>query len=98
MIRIGAFLVGLFFAGWLVVSAVMGAFAFVSEPPAKTAEKVFHQYPKDVDFSFNGPLGKYDRAQLQRGLQVFREVCAASPAFTMSRSAISRSLAIAKVR
>ena len=40
MIRIGAFLVGLFFAGWLVVSAVMGAFALVSEPPAKTAEKV----------------------------------------------------------
>lgn len=77
MIRIGAFLVGLFFAGWLVVSAVMGAFAFVSEPHVKTAEKVFHKLPKDVDFSFNGPVGKYDRAQLQRGLQVFREVCAA---------------------
>lgn len=77
MIRIGAFLVGLFFAGWLVVSAAMGAFAFVSEPHVKTAEKVFHKLPKDVDFSFNGPVGKYDRAQLQRGLQVFREVCAA---------------------
>lgn len=77
MIRIGAFLVGLFFAGWLLVSAAMGAFAFVSEPPAKTAEKTFHLLPKEVEFSFNGPLGKYDRAQLQRGLQVYREVCSA---------------------
>jgi ubiquinol-cytochrome c reductase cytochrome c1 subunit len=29
-----------------------------------------------VDFSFNGPFGKYDRQQLQRGFQVFKEVCA----------------------
>lgn len=77
MIRIGAFLVGLFFSGWLLVSAAMGAFNFVTEPPAPTAEHEFHKLPKEVDFSFNGPLGKYDRAQLQRGLKVFREVCAA---------------------
>ena len=31
---------------------------------------------KDVDFSFDGPLGVYDRAQLQRGLQVYLNVCA----------------------
>ena len=30
---------------------------------------------EDVDFSFEGPLGTYDRNQLQRGLQVFTEVC-----------------------
>ena len=30
MIRIGAFLVGLFFSGWLLVSASMGAFNFIS--------------------------------------------------------------------
>ena len=77
MIRIGAFLVGLFFSGWLLVSAAMGAFNFVKSPPAPTAEHEFHKKPKDVDFSFNGPLGTYDRAQLQRGLQVFREVCSA---------------------
>jgi ubiquinol-cytochrome c reductase cytochrome c1 subunit len=77
MIRIGAFLVGLFFSGWLLVSAAMGAFTFVTTPSAPTAEHEFHKKPKDVDFSFNGPLGKYDRAQLQRGLQVFREVCSA---------------------
>lgn len=32
---------------------------------------------KDVDFSFEGPFGTYDRAQLQRGYQVYTEVCKA---------------------
>jgi ubiquinol-cytochrome c reductase cytochrome c1 subunit len=31
----------------------------------------------DVAFSFEGPFGKYDQFQLQRGLQVYTEVCAA---------------------
>ncbi|CUX83804.1 MAG: ubiquinol-cytochrome c reductase cytochrome c1 subunit PetC [Roseibaca calidilacus] len=29
----------------------------------------------DYDFSFEGPFGTYDRNQLQRGLQVYTEVC-----------------------
>ncbi|MBY8976068.1 cytochrome c1 [Rhodobacteraceae bacterium NNCM2] len=32
---------------------------------------------EDVDFSFEGPFGTYDKYQLQRGFQVFHEVCAA---------------------
>ncbi|MGB0660637.1 MAG: cytochrome c1 [Mangrovicoccus sp.] len=31
----------------------------------------------DHSFSFEGPFGKYDQNQLQRGLQVFTEVCSA---------------------
>lgn len=31
----------------------------------------------DVAFSFEGPFGKFDQNQLQRGLQVFTEVCSA---------------------
>lgn len=31
----------------------------------------------DFAFSFEGPFGRYDTNQLQRGLQVFTEVCAA---------------------
>lgn len=34
-------------------------------------------YVKDVDFSFEGPFGTFDQNQLQRGLQVYTEVCAA---------------------
>lgn len=32
---------------------------------------------RNFDFSFQGPFGVYDRNQLQRGLQVYHEVCAA---------------------
>lgn len=31
----------------------------------------------DFAFSFEGPFGRYDQMQLQRGLQVFTEVCSA---------------------
>ena len=30
-----------------------------------------------VDFSFEGPFGTYDRGALQRGFQVYKEVCSA---------------------
>jgi len=32
--------------------------------------------PGDVSFSFEGPFGTYDRGALQRGYQVYKEVCA----------------------
>ena len=31
----------------------------------------------DVDFSFEGPFGTFDQTQLQRGLQIYTEVCSA---------------------
>ena len=31
----------------------------------------------DYDFSFEGPFGSYDQMQLQRGLQVYTEICSA---------------------
>lgn len=33
--------------------------------------------PHNLDWSFAGPFGKYDKAQLQRGLKVYKEVCSA---------------------
>jgi ubiquinol-cytochrome c reductase cytochrome c1 subunit len=33
--------------------------------------------PKEMNWSFDGPFGTYDKAQLQRGLQVYKEVCSA---------------------
>ena len=32
---------------------------------------------EDYDFSFEGPFGTYDQNQLQRGLKVYTEICAA---------------------
>lgn len=37
-----------------------------------------HPLPdKDVKWSFDGPFGKFDQVQLQRGYKVYREVCSA---------------------
>lgn len=33
--------------------------------------------PKELDWSFAGPFGKYDKGQLQRGLKVYVEACSA---------------------
>ena len=77
MVRPIAFLVGLGFVGILLYSLIMGAAAYVSEPPAPTAEHEFHLHPKEVSFASDGPFGKFDLQQLQRGFQVYKEVCSA---------------------
>jgi ubiquinol-cytochrome c reductase cytochrome c1 subunit len=38
---------------------------------------------REVDWSFQGPLGKFDQAQLQRGYKVYREVCSACHAMDL---------------
>ncbi len=75
MIRAFAVLVGLFFAGMMGYSAIRSAVNFA---PAETAEEFVHEnFPlKTLKLASDGPLGKFDRAQLQRGFQVYKEVCA----------------------
>ncbi len=41
--------------------------------------------PKKVEWSFDGPFGTFDRAALQRGLQVYREVCSSCHALHQIR-------------
>ena len=77
MVRIIGILIGLFFSGWLLVSFGMGAVEYATNPPVKPVEYAFHKAPKDVAFPSDGPLGKFDNQQLQRGFQVYKEVCAA---------------------
>ncbi|ARP97733.1 cytochrome c1 [Pseudorhodoplanes sinuspersici] len=43
--------------------------------PAIAAEG--QEQPPKQSWSFSGPVGKFDRAQLQRGFKVYREVCQA---------------------
>jgi ubiquinol-cytochrome c reductase cytochrome b/c1 subunit len=54
----------------LVVAA--GLFA-VSAPAA--AQEHDTPEPQQQKWSFSGPFGKFDRAQLQRGFKIYREVC-----------------------
>jgi ubiquinol-cytochrome c reductase cytochrome c1 subunit len=75
MVRILGFLVGLGFVGVAAWSLLWGVIAFSHDGLPHTVEHEFHAEPRDISFSFAGPLGRFDRQQLQRGFQVFGEVC-----------------------
>lgn len=77
MVRIIGFLVGLAFAGVLLISLFVGISDHISSPPEPTAEEEFHRHPKPLHLASDGPFGHFDNAQLQRGFQVYKEVCAA---------------------
>jgi ubiquinol-cytochrome c reductase cytochrome c1 subunit len=75
MIRKIAFVIGLGF-----VAAVLWAFgsnlkATITSPPAPTAEHEYHLEHKELKLASDGPFGTFDKQQLQRGLQVYTEVC-----------------------
>ena len=57
--------------------AIGVAFALVLTPAASFAAGGGEQHVEDFDFSFEGPFGTWDQNQLQRGLQIYTEVCAA---------------------
>jgi len=77
MIRVIAFFIGLGFAGVLLISLIVGISQNMSSPAEPTAEEEFRKHPKHLALASDGPLGKFDNQQLQRGFQVYKEVCAA---------------------
>lgn len=76
MVRIIAFFVGLGFAGVLLISLVNDLGIYFKAPPEPTAEHEFRKHAKELHLASDGPFGKFDRQQLQRGFQVYKEVCA----------------------
>jgi len=58
----------------LLLALPLGASASAAEPEHAAPHYPLQQ-PKAVGWSFAGPFGKYDPQQLQRGFQVYREVC-----------------------
>ena len=75
MVRIIGFLVGLAFAGVLLISFVVNMIGNFQSPAEPTAEEEFHREPKPLSLASDGPFGTFDRQQLQRGFQVYKEVC-----------------------
>ncbi len=57
--------------------AIGAAFALALAPATSFAAGGGEQHIEDFAFSFEGPFGAYDQNQLQRGLQIYTEVCAA---------------------
>ena len=61
-------------------SAALAAEEHDLKAAVEHAEKALHYpilKPVPQEWSFAGPFGKYDKAQLQRGLKVYKEVCSA---------------------
>ncbi|WP_421850366.1 cytochrome c1 [Novosphingobium sp.] len=75
MVRLFGPLVGLFFAVALLWSFGNGAYNAVTQPTPPTVESLFHKHPKEIAYSFDGPFGTFDKAQLQRGFKIYQEVC-----------------------
>jgi ubiquinol-cytochrome c reductase cytochrome c1 subunit len=72
MVRPLAFLAGLVFVSALLVAVLMPR-----EAATVTAAHKFHVEPEHLALASDGPLGRFDRQQLQRGFQVYKEVCSA---------------------
>ncbi|ESY13731.1 cytochrome c1 [Mesorhizobium sp. M0615] len=68
-------LLGVFAAGIGAVGSVAIAAEEAHNAAAPTHFPI-HE-PKEMDWTFAGPFGTYDQAQLQRGLKVYKEVCSA---------------------
>ncbi len=60
----------------LVLAPVFAAALLVSADRPVFAQAEHTPEPPALKWSFSGPFGKFDRAQLQRGFKVYREVCA----------------------
>ena len=55
----------------LIVALSLAVAAPMMAAHAETSEKT----PEEFEWSFSGPFGHYDRGALQRGFQVYKEVC-----------------------
>ncbi len=70
--------VGVGFVGVLLISLFINLGDYFSNLPEATAEEeYYHHGVKPLHLASDGPFGHFDRQQLQRGFQVYKEVCAA---------------------
>lgn len=80
MIRMVGILVGLFFTVMVLWAFGAGAYTAATEGMGEeTAEHAFHEAAHNPagGYSFDGLFPSWDVAQLQRGYQVYKEVCSA---------------------
>ena len=77
MIRLFGILIGLVFSFVVLLAFVFGAYTAITDPAEPTAERVFHLEHRERHVASDGLFGKFNRQQLQRGFQVYKEVCSA---------------------
>ena len=71
------YLIGLGFAFVLLLALFTGISSYVKNPPEPLPQDEFHKEPKPLHLASDGPFGRFDNRQVQRGLQVYSEVCKA---------------------
>jgi ubiquinol-cytochrome c reductase cytochrome c1 subunit len=69
--------IGAIFALALTCSLFSGLKTYFSTDHPPLASEVYHREPKELHLASDGPFGKFDKRQLQRGLKVYTEVCSA---------------------
>jgi ubiquinol-cytochrome c reductase cytochrome c1 subunit len=70
--------IGAVFAAILLISCISNLATYFQSPPAPLASDEFHLEPRHLALRSDGPFGSFkNQAQLQRGFQVFSEVCSA---------------------
>jgi ubiquinol-cytochrome c reductase cytochrome c1 subunit len=77
MIRWIARLVGLAFVAAVLWAFGSNLFTYFAAPPEASAEHEYHREHKELKLSSDGPFGTFNKQQLQRGFQVYKEVCSA---------------------
>ena len=77
MVRAISYLIGLGFVGVLALSLFFTVKDAIQNPAPATAEHEFRIHPESAGLPSAGLFGKFDRRQVQRGFQVFKEVCSA---------------------
>ncbi|NUR44628.1 MAG: cytochrome c1 [Sphingomonas sp.] len=70
--------IGAVFAGILLISMIGNLATYFGNEPAPLAAEEFHLEPRALHLQSDGPFGNFkDQAQLQRGFQIYSEVCSA---------------------
>ncbi|MCL6739926.1 cytochrome c1 [Sphingomonas sp. RB56-2] len=82
MFRWIAGIVGFAFAAAVLVAFGSDLRTYFKAPPEATAEHEFHREHKELKLASDGPFGQFDKQQLQRGFQVYKEVCSGCHSLT----------------
>ncbi len=77
MVRAISYLIGAAFVFVLAIALFGTVSTAIKEPAPETAEEAFHLAPQNIGLSSAGLFGRFDRRQVQRGFQVYKEVCSA---------------------
>lgn len=77
MVRAISYVIGLAFVGVLAIALFFTVKEAIQNPAPESAAHEFHVEPENIGLASSGFFGKFDRRQVQRGFQVYKEVCSA---------------------